>query len=87
MESPTLIIKEQDDWLVLYVQDYEVFDTVDDILTEEHDLIYSFRTDVVIDGIETYLMYFPKSVTRAKIELAISKIDKAELRRLWELSN
>lgn len=73
--------------VVLIVEDTEVFDFIDDILIEQHDLEYTYVESKNINGVEVYKLHFPKNIDLAKIQTIIDSVDKSELRRIWNLNN
>lgn len=72
---------------VVVVEDYELFDFVEDFLGDECDLSYEYRTSKKRPGGEIIIMYFPLGVTPAVIQASLSSLSPAEIERIYELNN
>jgi hypothetical protein len=72
---------------IVVVQDYELFDFIDDFLGDECDLPYEYRTTSERLGGEVITMYFPLAVTSAAIERSLLKLSPAEIERIYKLNN
>lgn len=72
---------------ILVVDDYELFDFVDDYLTDDCDLAYEFRTSTERSGGEIITMYFPSAVIGSEIEGAVLRLDVTEVERIYKLNN
>lgn len=72
---------------IVVVEDYELFDLIDDFLGEECDLLYESRTTKERPGGEIITMYFPLAVTREAIERNLLKLSPEEIERIYRLNN
>jgi len=72
---------------VVVVEDYELFDFVEDFLGEECDLSYEYRISRKRPGRENISMYFPLGVTPAEVETSLSSLSPAEIERIYKLNN
>ncbi len=87
MKQTLLEIEETEDHTVLIVKDYEVFDYLEDVLTEEHELEFSFMSEKDADGSMIYKMFFSKSTSNSKLRSTVNAIDAAKLKKIWKLNN
>ena len=78
---------DDEDRCVVVVEDYELFDFVEDFLGEECDLSYEYRTRKKRPGGEIITMYFPFGVTPAVVEASLSRLSAAEIERIYRLNN
>ena len=72
---------------IVVLEDYELFDFVEDFLGEECDLSYEYRTSKDRPGGEIITMFFPLGVTPEVIEASLSSLSPAEVERIYELNN
>ena len=72
---------------VVVVEDYELFDFVEDFLCNEHDLSYEYRTSKERPGGEIIAMFFPLGVSSGDIEVILSRLSPAEVERIYKLNN
>ena len=72
---------------IVVVEDYELFDFVEDFLGCECDLLYEYRTSKERLGGEIITMFFPLSVTPEDIEASLSSLSPAEVERIYKLNN
>ena len=72
---------------IVVVEDYELFDYIEDFLGDECDLPYEYRTSRARLGGEVITMYFPLGVTPAVIERNLLKLSSAEIERIHRLNN
>lgn len=86
MNSKHIEIKSRDGALELIVDDYELFDYLDDVLTE-NGLEFEFTNEEVRDGHRFYKMHFGANVKEVHLTEIIEGIPTAEIQRIWELNN
>jgi hypothetical protein len=72
---------------IVVVEDYELFDFIEDYLADECDLMYEYRRQRERDGGEVITMYFPPAITSADIERSLLKLSPAEIERIYKLNN
>lgn len=87
MRKPHLKIEKKEGHVVLIVEDTEVFDFVEDILIEQHDLNYAYLETKKANGLETYTLHFPAINDPTRLQAAVDAIDPNELQRIWNLNN
>ena len=75
------------DRCIVVVEDYELFDFVEDFLGEECGLSYEYRISRERPGGEIITMYFPLGVTPAVIEACLARLSAAEIERIHKLNN
>jgi len=69
------------------IDDWELFDVVEDLLVEDHNLDFEYYTEVELEGRKCFVMHFAESVSIERIERAIRSIPEAEVERIWRLNN
>ena len=72
---------------MVVVEDYELFDFVEDFLGDESTLLYEYRTSRERVGGEIITMFFPLGVTPKDIEASLSRLSPAEVERIYKLNN
>ena len=72
---------------VIVIEDYELFDFVEDFLCDECDLSYEYRTSKERPGGEIITMFFPLGVAPEVIEASLSSLSPAEVERIYKLNN
>jgi hypothetical protein len=70
----------------LIVDDWEVFDCIDDLVTG-CGLECEFTREEVRDGRRFYVMHFGPSVSESQVATALDAISAEEVERLWKLNN
>lgn len=78
---------DDEDRCVVVVEDYELFDFVEDFLGEECDLSYEYRISRERPGGEIITLYFPFGITPAVVEASLSRLSAAEIERIYRLNN
>lgn len=78
---------DEENRCIVVVEDYELFDFIDDFLADECDLTYEYRTSRPRPGGEVITMVFSPSVTRAAIEQNLLNLSPAEIVRIYKLNN
>lgn len=83
---PHVQLGEEGGRIVVQVADYELFDFVGDHLTETCEIAYeSVRFANSIEPMNT--MIFPFGTDRAKVDVALNKLDPLELERVFRINN
>jgi hypothetical protein len=72
---------------IVVVEDYELFDFVEDLLGDKCDLSYEYRSSKERPGGEIISMFFPLGVTPEVIEASLSGLSPAEVERIYKLNN
>lgn len=72
---------------IVRIEDYELFDFIEDFLGDECDLRYEYRTSSARPGGEVITMHFPLAVPLAVIEQNLLKLSPAEIERIYGLNN
>lgn len=78
---------DEENRCVIIVEDYELFDFVEDFLGDECDLSYEYRTSKERPGGEIVTMFFPLGVAPEVIEASLSSLSPAEVERIYKLNN
>ena len=71
----------------LRLEDYELFDTFDYLLTEHFNLDYDYITNENKGPLGIVTMYFPKSTDKIELEKAVRSIDQKEVERIYRINN
>ena len=72
---------------IVVVEDYEVFDFLDDFLGEECDLQWEYRSARERPGGQVVTMYFPLSVTPDDVAQNLLKLSPEEIEQVYKLNN
>lgn len=86
-EQPHIVIDQLSDYITVRFDDYELFDFVDDLLIEKHNIEYIYFATEKIDNREIYVMYFSKCTDPDILREVIKSIDQEEIHRIWQLNN
>lgn len=76
-----------DNRCIVVVEDYELFDFIEDFLGDECDLPYEYLSSRERPGGEVITMYFPLNVTPQVIKRNLLKLSPAEIERIYGLNN
>jgi hypothetical protein len=71
----------------LRIEDYELFDTYDDILTEQFDIEDYYITTENMGCLEIVTLHFPDTTDKDKLSKAVQSIDKKEVERIYKINN
>ncbi len=71
----------------LRIEDYELFDTYDDILTEQFDIDDFYITTEEKENLEIVTIHFPHNTDKDKLNKAVQSIDKKEVERIFKINN
>lgn len=72
---------------IVVVEDYELFDFVEDFVGDECDSSYEYRTSQERPGGEIITMFFPLRISPEDIEASLSRLTPAEVERIYKLNN
>lgn len=89
ISSRFLFLEESERGLELVVLDDEVFDFVDDYLTEEIEIEYEAFSRTIIDGCPARRLYFSNLSTdeRGRLSRSISALKEEMLEEIWRVNN
>ena len=73
--------------LFVSVEDTELFDYVDDYLTEECSIEYEHVIPSENNGIPVYTMYFSKEINKIVIETVLNKLSTVEIEKIYNINN
>jgi len=71
----------------LRIEDYELFDTFDDILNEQFDIDDYSHSIERIGSLEIVTIYFPEHTDKDNLNKAVQSIDKKEVDRIYKINN
>ncbi|GAA4342494.1 hypothetical protein [Kangiella taiwanensis] len=69
------------------VEDYELFDFIDDYITEECDLDWNSLSISENEQGEIHTMHLDQKHTIEEVEVALLKLDQKEIERIYALNN
>lgn len=69
------------------VEDYELFDFIDDYITEVCDLDWQDKTMKENEQGEVHTMYFNPKHSLAEVEGALLKLDPEEIKNIYAINN
>ena len=75
------------DQVVLIIDDYELFDFIDDYLTEECEISYEWWSSTERVGGEIITMCFSKAITIEQLESALLKLSPEMIESIYSLNN
>ena len=78
---------DPDSYLYVTVEDTELFDYVDDYLTEECRIEYSNVTSSEINNVSIYTMIFPKETNVHVLSKVIKDLPISEIERIYKKNN
>ena len=76
-----------DGYLYVTVEDTELFDYVDDYLTEECRIEYSNVTSSENNNVSIYTMIFPKETNVYVLSKVIKDLSISEIERIYKINN
>ncbi len=86
MNQDHVMIDESDGRPTIRIDDWELFDFIDDHLSA-HDFEYEYSTEENVDGDHFFVMHFRVDVKLARLKEAIESIDPQEIQRIWKINN
>lgn len=87
MNSPEITVTYNDLWPSIEVNDYELFDWLDDLFIEEFDLMPVSYAGLDKQDFDKIRMNFDPSVSIEKLRSLIAGLDWAEVERIYRLNN
>lgn len=87
MNSPEITVTYNDLWPSIEVNDYELFDWLDDLFIEEFDLMPVSYAGLDKQDFGKIRMNFDPSVSIEKLRSLIAGLDWAEVERIYRLNN
>jgi hypothetical protein len=79
-------IENREGSVAVVIDDYELFDYVDDFLTERG-LEYDHLSESEIAGRRIFTMHFPATVLTEQISTVLTQLPPDEIQRIWRLNN
>jgi len=73
--------------VILEIEDYELFDFIDDYLTEKCDFPYESQRSRERLGGEVITMRFPREITKEQVEESLMKLSHQEIEAIYRLNN
>lgn len=88
MNIPHIVTGSNSDGnLFVSVENTELFDYVDDYLTEECSIEYDHVIESENNGIPVYTMIFSKETNRIVLDTVISNISTTEIEKIYNINN
>ncbi|MES2048599.1 MAG: hypothetical protein V4447_09375 [Pseudomonadota bacterium] len=81
------IAQDENGRIFLVVDDYELFDFIDDFLSEKCDISYEYQNSTERNGGEIMNMYFPISVSLKEVEENLMRFSADEIENIYRLNN
>jgi hypothetical protein len=75
------------DGMVVSIDDWALFDYVDDFLTEGRSIEYEYMRETPPGFPTRFEMHFPSSVSREQIVSALAELDDEEVERICRLNH
>jgi hypothetical protein len=79
--------KDEGGRIFLVIDDYELFDFIDDFLNEKCDISYECRKSIERIGGEIVTAYFPISINFSDIEENLMTLSSDEIEYIYRLNN
>ena len=77
----------QDRHVVAIIDDWELFDYIEDHLTEVFSLEHDYHTESKLDGRCYFTMHFAETISAEQVSGAIAQLPEGEVERIWRLNN
>jgi hypothetical protein len=77
----------EDGRVYLVIDDLELFDFIDDHLTEECSIFSESHTSEVREGGEIITLYFPISVEMKQVEEGLAKLTTESVEEIYRINN
>jgi hypothetical protein len=71
----------------LRIEDYELFDTFDDILQEQYDILDYYIVTEKRGNLEIVTIHFSDTTDKEKLNKAVQSIDEKEVERIYKINN
>ena len=79
MPQDHIVVTEWDGRLTLRIDDWELFDFIDDHLTDNN-LEYEYYAEEQVGGVFWYVLHFPSSVAPARLKRVLDLINPDEMK-------
>jgi len=86
VQQDHVVVAESDGRLTLRIDDWELFDFIDDYLTD-HDLEYDYLTEEEVGSVRWNVLHFSRSIDPARLKEVLDLIDPDEIERIWRINN
>ena len=86
MKQDHVVIKELDGNLTIRIDDWELFDFIDDHLTD-HDFDYNFLSEENVGDRRIFIIHLPDGSDANRLRAVIELIDPREIERIWAINN
>ncbi|MFQ5801993.1 MAG: hypothetical protein ACE5JQ_03735 [Candidatus Methylomirabilales bacterium] len=86
MDSEHIKVENLDGRTVVTIDDWELFDYVDDFLTE-HGIEYDYFTEADHEGRRNFTMHFSPNMPTERVSAILARISPEEVQRIWNLNN
>ena len=80
-------VREAEGRVVVTIDDYELFDYVENFLIEQCDLEYDYMTKSEDRGRSFFSIHFPLDVTIERVSSAVYELSATEIERISRLNN
>jgi len=87
-DLPHVFLKEiERESTVIDIDDHELFDFVEDYLTEECDLEYATMQKIENQSKTVYRMKFPTGISFSALQTALKRLDPAKIEEIYKINN
>jgi hypothetical protein len=86
MAQDHVVIGQLCGYPVLRIDDWEVFDFIDDHLTQ-HGLEYDHFTEENVEDRRLFVMHFRSCADLIRLREAMDLVDPEEIQRIWRINN
>ena len=73
--------------VILEIEDFELFDFIEDYLTEKCNLPYESRKSRELVGGEVITLYFPPNTKSDHVKQALMRLSHSEIEAIYRLNN
>lgn len=84
-KQPHIVLRSVETGLEIIVDDREIFDYIEDYLTEKYSIAYDYMT--LSDKDSQYVMQFSDTYDFEQLQRAIAKLDVDEIEKIYSLYN
>jgi len=86
--APYIVVRpNKDETTDVYINDWELFDFVDDYLTENCDVEFEYFSESKKEKKTIYTMCFSNKYEATKIEQFLSRLDIEKIKEIYSLNN
>jgi hypothetical protein len=86
VDSEHIKVENRDGCTIVTIDDWELFDYVEDFLTE-HGIEYDHFTEAVHEGRRNFSVHFSPDIPADRVSAILARISPEEAQRIWELNN